>query len=206
MVNMFSVIINSTVIYWATALDLLILLAILYVRFDKKSHLSITLGQIIGSFALVVVSLFFAVILKLVPEEWILGLLGLIPLGLGIKYLFFGDDDDDEELDELLQKRKNKSLLGTVIIISFASCGADNIALFTPFFMTLSANNLLLSIIISALNILILGLLGKTIAKIPHLHDVLEKYSRWILAFVYIILGIMVLLESGTVSKILSFL
>lgn len=75
----------------------------------------------------------FAVILKLVPEEWILGLLGLIPLGLGIKYLFFGDDDDDEELDELLQKRKNKSLLGTVIIISFASCGADNIALFTPF-------------------------------------------------------------------------
>ena len=107
---------------------------------------------------------------------------------------------------ELLQKRKNKSLLGTVIIISFASCGADNIALFTPFFMTLSANNLLLSIIIFALNILILGLLGKTIAKIPHLHDVLEKYSRWILAFVYIVLGIMVLLESGTVSKILSFL
>lgn len=152
------------------------------------------------------VSLFFAVILKLVPEEWILGLLGLIPLGLGIKYLFFGDDDDDEELDELLQKRKNKSLLGTVIIISFASCGADNIALFTPFFMTLSTNNLLLSIIVFALNILILGLLGKTIAKIPHLHDVLEKYSRWILAFVYIILGIMVLLESGTVSKILSFL
>ena len=39
-------------------------------------------GQIIGSFALVLVSLFFAVILKLVPEEWILGLLGLIPLGL----------------------------------------------------------------------------------------------------------------------------
>ena len=72
--------------------------------------------------------------------------------------------------------------------------------------MTLSANNLLLSIIIFALNILILGLLGKTIAKIPHLHDVLEKNSRWILAFVYIILGIMVLLESGTVSKILSFL
>lgn len=90
MVNMFSVIINSTVIYWATALDLLILLAILYVCFDKKSHLSITLGQIIGSFALVLVSLFFAVILKLVPEEWILGLLGLIPLGLGIKYYSLG--------------------------------------------------------------------------------------------------------------------
>ncbi|AIS04488.1 cadmium resistance transporter [Lactococcus lactis] len=142
-------------------------------------------------------------ILKFVPEEWILGLLGLIPLGIGIKYLFFGDD---EELDELLQKRKNKSLLGTVIIISFASRGADNIALFTPFFMTLSADNLLLSIMIFAINILILGLLGKTIAKIPHLHDVLEKYSRWILAFVYIVLGIMVLLESGTVSKILSFL
>ena len=35
--------------------------------------------------------------------------------------------------------------------------------MFLHFIMTLSANNLLLSIIIFALNILILGLLGKTI-------------------------------------------
>lgn len=81
---MFSIIINSTIIYWATALDLLILLAILYVGFDKKSHLSITLGQIIGSTALVVVSLFFAVILKLVPEEWILAFVYIV---LGIMVL-----------------------------------------------------------------------------------------------------------------------
>ncbi|TKV30525.1 cadmium transporter, partial [Citrobacter sp. TBCS-11] len=39
---------------------------------------------------------------------------------------------------------------------------------------------------------------------IPHLHEILEKYSRWILAFVYIVLGIMVLIESGTLSKIIS--
>ena len=102
------------------------------------------------------------------------------------------------------KREKNKSLLGTVIIISFASCGADNIALFTPFFMTLSPSNLILSIFIFILNILILGLLGKTISKIPHLHEILEKYSRWILAFVYIVLGIMVLIESGTLSKIIS--
>ena len=88
----------------------------------KKVIYSITLGQIIGSFALVLVSLFFAVILKLVPEEWILGLLGLIPLGLGIKYLFFGDDDDDEELDELLQKRKNKSLTWNCYYHFFCVC------------------------------------------------------------------------------------
>ncbi|MDP0881316.1 cadmium resistance transporter, partial [Klebsiella variicola] len=76
--------------------------------------------------------------------------------------------DDDEELDELLQKSKNKSKLRTVNIISFSIFGADQIALFTPFFLTLSANYLLLYIIIFALIILILGLLGKTIAKIPH--------------------------------------
>ena len=38
------------------------------------------IGQYVGSVTLIVVSLFFAFVLNYVPEKWILGLLGLIPI------------------------------------------------------------------------------------------------------------------------------
>ena len=44
--------------------------------------------------ALIVVSLFFAFVLNYVPEKWILGLLGLIPIYLGIKVAI---DDEGEK-------------------------------------------------------------------------------------------------------------
>ena len=46
--------------------------------------------------ALIVISLFFAFVLNYVPEKWILGLLGLIPIYLGIKVAIYGDSDGEE--------------------------------------------------------------------------------------------------------------
>jgi cadmium resistance transport/sequestration family protein len=182
-------------------------LALLYIKFDSKRHRDISLGQAIGSLMLVAISLLLAFVFHFVPQDWILGFLGLIPLFFGIKYLFVGDDDDDE-VEEQLEKRKGKNLLLTVVLISFASCGADNIGLFTPFFVTLSKKASGLAVLVSVLaflvNILILGLIGKQLSRISWLHNWLEKYSRWILGIVYCALGIMILVESGTIQKVFS--
>lgn len=51
---------------------------------------------------LVAFSLFAAYVLNLIPEDWIIGLLGLIPLYLGIRIAFKGEQDEDEE--EVLEK------------------------------------------------------------------------------------------------------
>ncbi|MDR2977658.1 MAG: CadD family cadmium resistance transporter [Streptococcaceae bacterium] len=200
-----NIIIQSTVLYWATALDLLMVLALLYIKFDSTHHKAISLGQAIGSLLLVAISLLLAFVFHFVPEDWILGFLGIIPLYFGLKYLFVGDDDD-EEVEEQLEKRKGKNLMLTVILISFASCGADNIGLFTPFFVTLSKTQVIISVITFLVNILILGLIGKQLSRIKWLHRWLGKYSRWILGVVYCALGILILFESGTVQKLLSFL
>lgn len=198
---MFGVIFQSSLIYWATALDLLIILTVLFCNFPQKKS-QIIWGQILGSLGLLLVSLIFALILGVVPNQWLLGFLGLIPIGFGLRYLIKGDDDE-EELKEKLEQRKGKSLLITVSLISFASCGADNIGLFTPFFISLKSNQIVLATVTFVLNILLLGVLGQFIAKIPHLHEILEKYSRWVLGAVFIGIGVMVLFEAGTIARLL---
>ncbi|GAB2028076.1 cadmium resistance transporter [Lactovum odontotermitis] len=196
------IIIQTTLLYWGTALDLLLILAILYVKYDKKFHPLIGLGQMVGSLLLIAVSLMLAFIFKFVPDQWILGFLGLIPLAFGLKYLFLGDDDEDE-IEEQLEKRKGKNLFFTVIILAFASCGADNIGLFTPYFVSLSTANVLLSVVVFLVNIIILGFLGKFLAQAKKAHEILEHSSRWIMSAIYIGLGILILVESGTVVKVL---
>lgn len=200
---MITTIIQTTIIYWVTAIDLLLILALLFVKFDQSKHQLISLGQMIGSLLLVSISLLLAYVFHFVPEQWILGLLGLVPLFFGLKYLFIGDDDE-EEVEETLEKRKDKNLLVTVTLISFASCGADNIGLFTPFFVNLDNSLLLISVPTFVVNIILLGFLGKSISKIRVLHNFLEKYSRWVIGGVYIVLGLMIIIESGTINKLVS--
>ena len=61
----------------------------------RKEYRDIYIGQY-GSVTLIVISLFFAFVLNYVPEKWILGLLGLIPIYLGIKVAIYGDSDGEE--------------------------------------------------------------------------------------------------------------
>ncbi|OTP54426.1 hypothetical protein BER47_002591 [Staphylococcus aureus] len=55
---------------------------------------------------------------------------------------------------ELNEKGLSK-LVGTVAIVTIASCGADNIGLFVPYFVTLSVTNLLLTLFVFNFNFLL---------------------------------------------------
>ena len=89
---MIQTIITAAILYIATAVDLLVILLIFFARAQtKKEYRNIYIGQYVGSVTLIVVSLFFAFVLNYVPEKWILGLLGLIPIYLGLKVAIFDD-------------------------------------------------------------------------------------------------------------------
>ena len=66
----------------------------MYINLTLQQNLYI--GQYVGSVALIVVSLFFAFVLNYVPEKWILGLLGLIPIYLGIKVAIYDDCEGEK--------------------------------------------------------------------------------------------------------------
>ena len=95
---MFSTVITAAVLYIATAVDLLVILLIFFARANtRKEYRDIYIGQYLGSVILILVSLFLAFVLNYVPEKWVLGLLGLIPIYLGIKVAIYDDCEGEKK-------------------------------------------------------------------------------------------------------------
>jgi len=163
-------------------------------RKSRKDIINIYLGQFLGSVSLIFLSLLFAFVLNYIPSKEILGLLGLIPIFLGLKVLLLGDSDGEAIAKDGLRK-DNKNLIFLVAMITFASCGADNIGVFVPYFTTLNLANLIVTLLIM---IYLLVFSAQKLAQVPSVGETLEKYSRWFIAVVYLGLGMYILIENNS--------
>ena len=191
-------IVTSIILYSGTAVDLLIILMLFFAkRKSRKDIINIYLGQFLGSVSLILLSLLFAFVLDYIPSKEILGLLGLIPIFLGLKVLLLGDSDGEAIAKDGLQK-DNKNLIFLVAMITFASCGADNIGVFVPYFTTLNLANLIVALLTFLVMIYLLVFSAQKLAQVPSVGETLEKYSRWFIAVVYLGLGIYILIENNS--------
>lgn len=201
---MVSTIVSTTILYWTTAIDLLLILLTLFAMYPRKTeHCQILIGQVIGSTILVTVPMLFAFVFKFIPADWVLGFLGFVPIAFGIRYLFAACEADENAL-KIAREREDKSLVLTMMIIALSSCLPDNIGLFTPYMATLSAGRLAVALVTFMINILLLAFISQRLAKIPKIGEVFERFGRWITAFVYIVLGVLVIVETGTIPHILN--
>ena len=191
-------IVTSIILYSGTAVDLLIILMLFFAkRKSRKDIINIYLGQFLGSVSLILLSLLFAFVLHYIPSKGILGLLGLIPIFLGLKVLFLGDSDGEAIAKEGLRK-DNKNLIFLVAMITFVSCGADNIGIFVPYFITLNLADLIVALLTFLVMIYLLVFSAQKLAQLPSVGETLEKYSRWFIAVVYLGLGIYILIENNS--------
>lgn len=191
-------IVTSIILYSGTAVDLLIILMLFFAkRKSRKDIINIYLGQFLGSVILILLSLLFAFVLNYIPSKEILGLLGLIPIFLGLKVLLLGDSDGEAIAKDGLRK-DNKNLIFLVAMITFASCGADNIGVFVPYFTTLNLANLIVTLLTFLVMIYLLVFSAQKLAQVPSVGETLEKYSRWFIAVVYLELGIYILIENNS--------
>ena len=191
-------VITSIILYSGTAVDLLIILMLFFAkRKSRKDIINIYLGQFLGSVSLILLSLLFAFVLNYIPSKEILGLLGLIPIFLGLKVLLLGDSDGEAIAKDGLRK-DNKNLIFLVAMITFASCGADNIGVFVPYFITLNLANLIVALLTFLVMIYLLVFSAQKLAQVPSVGETLEKYSRWFIAVVYLGLGIYILIENNS--------
>nr|WP_315378582.1 CadD family cadmium resistance transporter [uncultured Streptococcus sp.] len=191
-------IVTSIILYSGTAVDLLIILMLFFAkRKSRKDIINIYLGQFLGSVSLILLSLLFAFVLNYIPSKEILGLLGLIPIFLGLKVLLLGDSDGEAIAKDGLRK-DNKNLIFLVAMITFASCGADNIGVFVPYFITLNLANLIVALLTFLVMIYLLVFSAQKLAQVPSVGETLEKYSRWFIAVVYLGLGMYILIENNS--------
>ena len=190
-------VVTSIILYSGTAVDLLIILMLFFAkRKSRKDIINIYLGQFLGSVSLIFLSLLFAFVLNYIPSKEILGLLGLIPIFLGLKVLLLGDSDGEAIAKDGLRK-DNKNLIFLVAMITFASCGADNIGVFVPYFTTLNLANMIVTLLTFLVMIYLLVFSAQKLAQVPSVGETLEKYSRWFIAVVYLGLGMYILIENN---------
>ena len=191
-------VVTSIILYSGTAVDLLIILMLFFAkRKSRKDIINIYLGQFLGSVSLILLSLLFAFVLNYIPSKEILGLLGLIPIFLGLKVLLLGASDGEAIAKDGLRK-DNKNLIFLVAMITFASCGADNIGVFVPYFTTLNLANLIVTLLTFLVMIYLLVFSAQKLAQVPSVGETLEKYSRWFIAVVYLGLGMYILIENNS--------
>ncbi len=203
---MLSTIAAAVGLFVATNLDDIVVLTVLFaVAARGTSRLrgwQIVAGQYLGLVTLIAVSFLAALGLTIVPDEWV-GLLGLIPLAIGVLALvrtLRGKDDDDEAESAL----KAVGLLG-VASITIAN-GGDNIAIYTPVFRTISTTDALVTIAVFLVLLALWCLFARAIGTNEKVTEALEKVEHWLVPVVFIGLGVFILIESGTLAHIASLL
>src|SRR5690625_394753 len=129
---------TGTAVYVATGIDYLFILILIFYQIKKDQVKHIWIGQYIGTVIIIGVSLLVALgVANLIPQQWVIGLLGLLPLYLGVKILIKGEEDEDESnILSLFSSGKFNQLFLTVTLIVLAS-SADDFSIYIPYFTTL---------------------------------------------------------------------
>lgn len=188
----------------ATNIDDIIILMLFFSQVNssfRPKH--IVSGQYLGFTALIVASLpgFFGGLI--VPKAWI-GLLGLLPITIGISHLANREDDEKQVQEVAAGENRTHAIASLfapqtyqVAAVTFAN-GGDNIGIYVPLFA--SSDLASLGIILSVFFLLI-GVwcyIAYKLSRQPAVASVLTHYAKAIGPFVLIGLGIYILIESGS--------
>ncbi|HGK0801516.1 TPA: CadD family cadmium resistance transporter [Streptococcus pneumoniae] len=198
-------IISAIGVYISTSIDYLIILIILFAQLSQnKQKWHIYAGQYLGTGLLVGASLVAAYVVNFVPEEWMVGLLGLIPIYLGIRFAIVGEDaeEEEEEIIERLEQSKANQLFWTVTLLTIAS-GGDNLGIYIPYFASLDWSQTLVALLVFVIGIIIFCEISRVLPSIPLIFETIEKYERIIVPLVFILLGLYIMYENGTIETFL---
>ena len=201
-------IISAIGVYISTSIDYLIILIILFAQLSQnKQKWHIYAGQYLGTGLLVGVSLVAAYVVNFVPEAWMVGLLGLIPIYLGIRFAIVGEGEEEEkeEIIERLEQSKANQLFWTVTLLTISS-GGDNLGIYIPYFASLDWAQTLVALLVFAIGVIIFCELSRVLSSIPLISETIEKYERIIVPLVFIPLGLYIMYESGTIETFLNFI
>lgn len=154
----------------------------------------IVLGQYLGMGALVAVSVIAATGLALVPERWI-GLLGFIPMALGIRGL------------ARARRRRHQGVASAVGVAGVAGVvgltvanGADNISVYIPLFRQAGAGATSVYVVVFAVLVGVWCLAARLVAGRRSLIALVERVGHWLVPMVYVAVGIKILVASGLIS------
>jgi cadmium resistance transport/sequestration family protein len=192
--------------FTATNLDDILILLLFFSQVNavfRRRH--IVFGQFLGFTALVLASLpgFFGRLIF--PPDWI-GMLGLLPIAIGLSRLLNQETEDSEAEAELEQS--DNSFFTTflspqtysVAAVTVAN-GGDNIGIYVPLFAsnTLESLAVILAVFFSMVGVWCYA--AYRLIQMRAIADTLTRYGNQLVPFVLIGLGIAILVKSGTLAS-----
>ncbi|ARV61368.1 transporter [Nostocales cyanobacterium HT-58-2] len=201
-----SVISTGFAAFAATNLDDIVVLLLFFSQVNATfRHQHIVVGQYLGFTALVLASLpsFFGG--RLFPEAWI-GILGTVPIAIGINRLLNPAMDEDETPPELEQSQNSwlASLFSPqaygVAAVTIAN-GGDNLSIYVPLFASSTGEDLGAILVVFFSLVAVWCYTAYRLTKIPALAKLFTRYGSYFVPFVLIGLGIFILIDSHTLEN-----
>lgn len=182
--------------------------------FGKVNHTfrpkHIIIGEFLGFTALVFASLpgFFGGLV--IPHTWI-GLLGFLPVAIGINHLLSRENDQEAvqavsvNLNSVKPQPHKKSLLATlrdpqtyrVSAVTIAN-GGNNIGIYVPLFASSNLPSLGVILSVCYLTVGLWCFLSYNLTRNPLMLPILARYGRKVFPLVLIWLGFSILIKSET--------
>ncbi|OHX06713.1 cadmium transporter [Micromonospora sp. WMMB235] len=186
-------------VFAATNLDDIVVLTVLFVAARHNGRprpWQIVAGQYAGIGALVAVAVVAAAGLLVVPDPWP-GLLGLLPVALGVRALLTRRDDDEPPAVV-------GSLLG-VAGVTIAN-GADNIAVYVPVFRALDTVTGLIWLLVFAVLVAVWCAVAAALGGHPRVVALVGRAGHWLVPAIFIAIGATILLTSGVLPHVAALL
>lgn len=200
-------IVTALATFAATNVDDLVLLTLFFAEAPTEARPQVVIGQYLGFVALVAVSLGGLLGRLVLPREW-LGLLGAVPIAIGMRGLLHRHGEDGE-VQTVSQPDRTAvpSLLGAVLAprtyavaaVTFAN-GGDNIGLYAPLFANSDLTRLAVTVAVFLVLVAVWCAAANRLARHPQVAALLARHGRIAVPFVLIALGITIIAEAGTLS------
>jgi cadmium resistance protein CadD (predicted permease) len=195
------IIVTSLLAFISTNIDDIFILT-LFFGSKKFKESEIIAGQLLGICALIAISIIGSLIGLFIDQEFI-GLLGLVPIYLGIQGLVeLSKEVTQGEMgcDNVGRKNKTLAIAGVTI-----ANGGDNIGIYVPLFATLTFGDKIAMVLVFLTMTFVWCLMAKYFTKRPYVAKAVDKYGHIITPFVLILLGVYILFESEALGLLSRF-
>ncbi|WP_406042939.1 cadmium resistance transporter [Micromonospora sp. NBC_00898] len=186
---------GAALVFAATNIDDIVVLTVLFVAAraaGRPRPWHIVAGQYLGIGALVAAAVVVAAGLLVVPDPWT-GLLGLLPIGLGVRTLLAHADSDEPPAVV-------GGLLG-VAGVTIAN-GSDNIAVYVPVFRSLDPATGLVWLLVFAALVALWCATAALLGGHPRVVRLVGRAGHWLVPTVFIGIGVVILVSSGVLTQL----
>jgi cadmium resistance protein CadD (predicted permease) len=185
------IIVLAVAAFIATHIDEALALVAFYTD-PRLERVDVFVGQFVGMSAIVAIALALALLSLAIPVRYV-GYLGLLPILIGVKSLWFARRPEKDAwcsttpLDAW-------GPMSTVALVTLAN-GGDNVAVYVPLFARHTIPQILLICAIFAAMTSLWLLYGKMLVSRPEIGESIRRWGRMTVPFVLIAIGIFVLLR-----------